>query len=92
VVLIAEDEPGHLRTQSGVAHLDPRRAVFDAMLDGRVVQQRARGLKAHTIAPQLGVLLLGRGRRLRLPRGRGCRTTSAASLVVVGPSCAASPG
>jgi site-specific recombinase XerD len=33
-----------------VAHLDPPRAVFEAMLDGWAVQQRTRGLKSGTIA------------------------------------------
>ena len=41
---------------SGVAHLDPQRAVFDAMLDGWAVQQRARNLKTRTIAPRLALV------------------------------------
>jgi integrase/recombinase XerC len=34
---------------SGVAHLDPQRAVFDAMIDGWVAQMLSRGLRRTTI-------------------------------------------
>lgn len=40
----------------GVAHLDPERAVFDAMLDGWAVQQRARNLKRVTISGRLALV------------------------------------
>lgn len=33
----------------GVAHLDPERAVFDAMVEGWATQMLSRGLKAETI-------------------------------------------
>ncbi|CAG7581970.1 hypothetical protein E143388_01101 [Rhodococcus opacus] len=41
------DRPGvaHRVLADGVAHLDPETAVFDAMLDGWAVQQRARFLQ-----------------------------------------------
>lgn len=41
---------------SGVAHLDPARAVFDAMLDGWAAQQRARCLKEQSIKPRLDLV------------------------------------
>lgn len=37
----------------GVRHLDPERAVFEAMLEGWEAQQRARFLKDATIVPRL---------------------------------------
>jgi integrase/recombinase XerC len=37
---------------SGVRHLDPQRAVFDAMLRGWRAQQTARGLKEDTMVPR----------------------------------------
>ncbi|MDJ0363268.1 site-specific integrase, partial [Rhodococcus sp. H29-C3] len=48
----AADLPGasHLVLAPGVAHLDPKTAVFEAMLDGWARQQRARFLKPETIA------------------------------------------
>ncbi|MFF3153267.1 tyrosine-type recombinase/integrase [Streptomyces sp. NPDC057910] len=47
----AADLPGaaHLVPASGVVHLDPESAVFDAMLGGWQLQQRTRFLKADTI-------------------------------------------
>lgn len=48
----ATDLPGasHLVLASGVTHLDPQTAVFEAMLDGWARQQRVRFLKPGTIA------------------------------------------
>ncbi len=45
------DLPGaaHLALVDGVVHLEPAAAVFEAMLDGWVLQQRSRFLKADTI-------------------------------------------
>jgi site-specific recombinase XerD len=40
----------------GVTHLDPARAVFDAMLDGWALQQRVRFLKADTIRRRLDLV------------------------------------
>ena len=40
----------------GMAHLDPQRAVFEAMLDGWALQQRSRNLKGKTIAPRLALI------------------------------------
>lgn len=40
----------------GVAHLDPQRAAFEAMVDGWAIQQRARNLKSKTIAPRLSLV------------------------------------
>jgi hypothetical protein len=39
-----------------VVHLDPKPAVFEAMLDGWADQQRARFLKMDTIRPQLSLV------------------------------------
>ncbi len=38
---------------SGVGHLDPQSAVFDAMLDGWHIQMQSRGLKTSTITGRL---------------------------------------
>jgi integrase/recombinase XerD len=43
----------HLALVSGVIHLDPASAVFEAMLEGWATQQRARFLKDNTIGPRL---------------------------------------
>jgi hypothetical protein len=51
----AADLPGaaHLVLASGVVHLDPASAVFEAMLEGWETQQRARFLKVGTtVKPQ----------------------------------------
>jgi integrase/recombinase XerC len=47
--------PGDVRLvlASGVAHLDPERAVFDGMLDGWAAQQQSRLLNASTIEGRL---------------------------------------
>ncbi|MEU3458276.1 tyrosine-type recombinase/integrase [Micromonospora sp. NPDC006766] len=39
-----------------MAHLDPQRAAFAAMVDGWSVQQRSRNLKSKTIAPRLALV------------------------------------
>jgi hypothetical protein len=43
----------HLVLASGVHHLDPETAVFEAMLEGWALQQRTRFLKAATISSRL---------------------------------------
>jgi hypothetical protein len=52
------DVPGaaHLVLADGVVHLDPERAVFDAMLAGWERQQRTRFLKDATIRPRLALI------------------------------------
>lgn len=55
----AVDLPGaaHLVLASGVVHLDPTSAVFEAMLEGWQNQQRARFLKTHsTIKPRVDLV------------------------------------
>ncbi|MFQ6329887.1 hypothetical protein ACLMAL_27635 [Nocardia sp. CWNU-33] len=52
------DLPGaaHLVLADGVVHLDPERAVFDAMLAGWERQQRTRLLKKAIIRPRLALI------------------------------------
>jgi site-specific recombinase XerD len=52
------DLPGaaHLVLADGVVHLEPERAVFDAMLSGWERQQRTRFLKDTTIRPRLRLI------------------------------------
>ncbi|HEY6425093.1 MAG TPA: tyrosine-type recombinase/integrase [Pseudonocardiaceae bacterium] len=55
----AVDLPGaaHLMLVDGVVHLDPAPAVFEAMLEGWTIQQRARFLKAvGTIQPRVDLV------------------------------------
>lgn len=55
----AVDLPGaaHLVLADGVVHLEPARAVFEAMLTGWATQQRSRFLKAtSTIKPRLDLI------------------------------------
>jgi integrase len=57
-VVGAVDLPGTARLflVEGVIHLDPQRAVFEAMMEGWVRQQRSRFLKESTIEPRLGLV------------------------------------
>ncbi|MDG4759406.1 tyrosine-type recombinase/integrase [Micromonospora sp. WMMD710] len=52
------DLPGaaHLMLADGVAHLDPARAVFEAMIEGWARQQRVRFLKSDTIESRVDVV------------------------------------